>query len=302
MEETKRQDERSIRQEEVRDLENKIILQNSTNANVVSDNTVTEPSDNTSAENKEADERIYLQILKNIAKGVEENRTLVDVQEKELKTLQHTLDGKIEDERQRRKKFLDFRDKTLSKHSNSNAKLLLELKEKEIATLSEIERARMLFLKTKLKVKKLEMKSKENKDYSSGVDDIGFEQMKASFEEKKQKNIDREKDIVEYKSMRQKYIDEFKSEQTRLDEMRETLREKREKIKEMDEIIKKRQRNKDIMKKKMQQLLTMQEVAKNAADSHDLVKMNHLKSEKEINMLKVEIQDLKEKYALTIRV
>lgn len=249
--------------------------------------------------NKEVEDSrgLYLQLLKNIDKEIKENNTLEEKQEKELSRLQQTLDDKMNEENCLRQSFQDFRQSIVSKSSNTDVRIV-ELEQKESLKLAEIGKARMLFLETKLQVKKLEKKSEQKEAYCNGIDEIGFEQMQASFEDKKRKNKDREQEIIRYKSMEKEYIDEFNSEEKKLNSAELSLKAKKEQIKQIDNAIQMRQKNKDRMLKKLKKGLLLNSDVN--AVSRELVELNHLKSDKEIDALKAEVKSLKERHAMLL--
>ena len=165
---------------------------------------------------------------------------------------------------------------------------IVDAESKEAEKLQEIKTARLAFLKTKLGWKREEKKSLEAEESFNGVDELGYEQLHASLEDKKAKNVDREKEILRVKSLQKKYIADLKEEERKLELANQSLEEKVKLVEELDVDIKKKN---DLISKRPSCKTKESEVA---TASRELVELNYLKSEKEIQDIKAEIQTLKE--------
>lgn len=250
-------------------------------------------------EDEDTDRGIYLQLLKNIEREISERHAMEKKQKKELNDLQAKLAEKKEEENSLRKSFQDFRQSIVSNFKTDTR--IVQLVSKECLKLSEITKARMSFLRSKLKVKKLERKAAEKE--ASGIDEIGFEQMKASFEDLREKNHDREREIIRYRTIQKEYLSERKAGERMLEESKIILQNKKKLVEQMDEknhIKRKKKHNLDRKMKNKIDLLSDANVC-----SHEelkIVENHHLKSSQELEELKKEIKRLKERHTELTRI
>lgn len=275
-------------QKEVKGLERQILQRHSqfssssTSIGAAGDNETNNDAD----KETETDQQIYLKLLKNIEKTVMETAT-EKKQQDQLNSLQQTLDSKRSDEGVLRESFYSFRRTIASQYSNADMDTIVDAESKEAEKIQEIKTARLAFLKTKLGWKREEKKSLEAEESFNGVDELGYEQLHASLEDKKAKNVDREKEILRVKSLQKKYIADLKEEERKLELANQSLEEKAKLVEELDVDIK---RKNDLISKRPSHKTKESEVA---TASRELVELNYFKSEKEIQDIKAEIQTLK---------
>jgi hypothetical protein len=250
-------------------------------------------------EDEDTDRGIYLQLLKNIEREISERHAMEKKQKKELNDLQAKLAEKKEEENSLRKSFQDFRQSIVSNFKTDTR--IVQLVSKECLKLSEITKARMSFLRSKLKVKKLERKAAEKE--ASGIDEIGFEQMKASFEDLREKNHDREREIIRYRTIQKEYLSERKAGERMLEESKIILQNKKKLVEQMDEEIHMKRKKKDNLDRKMKNKIDLLSDA-NVCSHEELkiVENHHLKSSQELEELKKEIKRLKERHTELTRI
>lgn len=250
-------------------------------------------------EDEDTDRGIYLQLLKNIEREISERHAMEKKQKKELNDLQAKLAEKKEEENSLRKSFQDFRQSIVSNFKTDTR--IVQLVSKECLKLSEITKARMSFLRSKLKVKKLERKAAEKE--ASGIDEIGFEQMKASFEDLRKKNHDREREIIRYRTIQKEYLSERKAGERMLEESKIILQNKKKLVEQMDEEIHMKRKKKDNLDRKMKNKIDLLSDA-NVCSHEELkiVENHHLKSSQELEELKKEIKRLKERHTELTRI
>jgi hypothetical protein len=250
-------------------------------------------------EDEDTDRGIYLQLLKNIEREISERHAMEKKQKKELNDLQAKLAEKKEEENSLRRSFQDFRQSIVSNFKTDTR--IVQLVSKECLKLSDISKARMSFLRSKLKVKKLERKAAEKE--ASGIDEIGFEQMKASFEDLREKNHDREREIIRYRTIQKEYLSERKAGERMLEESKIILQNKKKLEEQMDEEIHMKRKKKDNLDRKMKNKIDLLSDA-NVCSHEELkiVENHHLKSSQELEELKKEIKRLKERHTELTRI